>query len=194
LAIRFERVEASRLPLLVEWLTRPHVRASGWDETLLEDIRRGDPAGFGPHIAYRGPDAIGYIQWYAPAGDAEWWPGERDPGARGIDLFLAEGSRLGEGLGTLVLREFAAFLFRDPAVTRIQADPEPGNARAIRALEKAGFRSAGAVTTPDGEALLMLLERAAETSRSRADRPLLVVRTEHERVRTERLERLQRRR
>jgi RimJ/RimL family protein N-acetyltransferase len=162
MAIRFERVDAASLTMLAEWLARAHVRAAGWDETLLQDIRRGDPAAFGPHIAYSGRDAIGYIQWYAPVGDAEWWPGERDPGTRGIDLFLAEGGRLGAGIGTEVIRAFVALLFRDPTVTRIQADPEPGNARAIRALEKAGFRSAGPITTPDGEALLMLCERGAD--------------------------------
>jgi RimJ/RimL family protein N-acetyltransferase len=57
---------------------------------------------------------------------------------------------LGRGLGTAMVGEFVQFLWRDPAVTRIQADPAPTNARAIRCYEKAGFHSLGLITTPDG--------------------------------------------
>ena len=39
---------------------------------------------------------------------------------------------------------------------RIVTDPDPANARAIRAYEKAGFEKAGMVDTPDGPALLMV--------------------------------------
>jgi aminoglycoside 6'-N-acetyltransferase len=39
---------------------------------------------------------------------------------------------------------------------RVITDPEPGNARAIRAYEKAGFRKERLVDTPNGPALLML--------------------------------------
>ena len=35
-------------------------------------------------------------------------------------------------------------------------DPDPRNARAIRAYEKAGFHSDRLVATPDGRALLMV--------------------------------------
>ena len=35
-------------------------------------------------------------------------------------------------------------------------DPDPANARAIRAYEKAGFRKDRLVDTPDGRALLMV--------------------------------------
>jgi len=55
--------------------------------------------------------------------------------------------------------QFVKFLFEDPTVTRIQADPSPTNARAIRCYEKAGFRRVGPITTPDGGAVLMIIER-----------------------------------
>ena len=59
-----------------------------------------------------------------------------------------------------MVRAFVAHLFADPAVTRIQTDPSPLNARAIRCYEKAGFRRVGEVDTPDGQELLMICERA----------------------------------
>ena len=55
-------------------------------------------------------------------------------------------------------------LFENPQVTRIQTDPDPRNARAIRrngCYEKAGFRAVEEVQTPDGVALLMVCERPA---------------------------------
>ena len=80
---------------------------------------------------------------------------------RGIDQFLADPDALGQGLGTAMIRAFLSELFRDPGVTRVQTDPDPANARAIRSYEKAGFRAARLVTTPDGPALLMYVERRA---------------------------------
>ena len=84
---------------------------------------------------------------------------ETDPGVRGIDLFIGEPEMPGKGLGTELVRKLCEMLFADPAVTRIQADPDPANARGIRCYEKAGFRAAGLITTPDGPAFYMLRER-----------------------------------
>lgn len=39
---------------------------------------------------------------------------------------------------------------------RIVTDPDPANERAVRAYEKAGFKRARMVDTPDGPALLMV--------------------------------------
>jgi aminoglycoside 6'-N-acetyltransferase Ib len=74
---------------------------------------------------------------------------------RGIDQFLADAHSLDRGLGTRMVREFVQFLFEDPAVTRIQADPAPSNLRAIRCYEKVGFRRVGVVSTPDGAAMVV---------------------------------------
>ena len=113
-----------------------------------------------PYIALENGVPIGYIQSYVAMGAGDgWWPDERDPGARGIDQFLADPGRLGRGLGTAMVRAFVSELFADPEVTRVQTDPAPANARAIRCYEKAGFRRVGEVTTPDGPALLMLCDR-----------------------------------
>jgi RimJ/RimL family protein N-acetyltransferase len=88
-----------------------------------------------------------------------WWEDETDPGARGIDQFLADGERLGQGLGRAMVRAFVAELFRDPAVTVVQTDPSPDNPRAIRCYAAAGFEAVGEVLTPDGPAWLMRCRR-----------------------------------
>jgi RimJ/RimL family protein N-acetyltransferase len=143
--------------MLHEWLQRPHV-AEWWRPTpSFEEV--GLLQGY---IALHGDRAIGFIQSYVvkDCGDG-WWEDETDPGARGIDQFLAHGEDLGRGLGTAMIRAFVARLFDDPSVTDVQTDPEPRNARAIRCYEKAGFRVVREVNTPDGPALLMICTRPA---------------------------------
>lgn len=165
-AITFQKLTERDLPTLAEWLKRPHV-ALWWDSCSSIDKVRAqylrEMAGVSaalPNLAYLDGIPIGYIQPYvaAAAGDG-WWPDEHDPGVRGIDQFLAERKNLGQGIGTQMVMEFVKLLFSDPAVTRIQADPAPSNTRAIRCYEKAGFRRAGLITTPDGPAMLMVIDR-----------------------------------
>jgi RimJ/RimL family protein N-acetyltransferase len=106
--------------------------------------------------------AIGFVQSYVPieCHHDGWWLDEHDPGVRGIDQLLANAEQLGQGLGTAMVRAFVAQLFANPAVTRIQVDPAPGNQRAIRSYEKAGFHAARVVDTLDGGALLMYCDRS----------------------------------
>ena len=165
-SIGFRPLRRADLPLLHEWLARPHV-AAWWGEppSLAEVEAEYGPLVAGatdvrPYLALLDGEPIGYVQSYVAAGaGAGWWPDERDPGVRGIDQFLADEERLGRGLGTALVRAFVDLLLADPAVTRVQVDPAPDNARAIRCYEKAGFRSVGVVDTPDGPALLMRRER-----------------------------------
>ena len=165
----FEPLTLDDLPMLAEWLTRPHV-AEWWDDRVaLAELRedyepaiRGDVAQQCYIVHYNG-SAIGFIQSYTPAlhHDDGWWLDEHDPGVRGIDQFIADASNLGRGLGTAMVNAFVDKLFSDSSVTRIQTDPSPTNGRAIRCYEKAGFHPARVLNTPDGPALLMYRDRTA---------------------------------
>ena len=166
--IHFLPLDEDRIRLMASWLRRPHV-AEWWGtpdtiEQLRDDylVDAGDPPLARGYIATLDARPLGFIQSYVVKGAGDgWWEDETDPGARGIDQFLAEESDLGKGLGTLMVRTFVERLFADPTVTRVQTDPDPRNGRAIRAYEKAGFRRLRVVDTPDGPALLMIVERGA---------------------------------
>jgi RimJ/RimL family protein N-acetyltransferase len=136
--------------MVATWLTRPHV-AEWWNGPIALE------PGLRQFLALLEGQAIGYVQSYqavACQGDG-WWLDVQDPGVHGIDQFLADGEKLGQGLGTEMVRAFVGELFADPTVRRVQADPSPANGRAIRCYEKAGFRRVREIVTPDGPALLM---------------------------------------
>jgi RimJ/RimL family protein N-acetyltransferase len=174
-SITFRPLAEADLPLFHAWLTRPHV-AEWWQPTpSLEEVRADylpclaastvlpldAPAGVVQYLACEDGLPFAYIQAYRVMGgqDEGWWPDETDPCALGIDQFIAEAHRLGQGLGTRMIRTFLDVLFADPRVTKVQTDPAPTNARAITCYRKAGFRDVGVVDTPDGPALLMLVTR-----------------------------------
>jgi len=164
--IEFRPLRKEDLPLLLEWLNRPHVAEWWHDEGSLVELEAEyfppveSPGDARPYIAYAGERPVGYIQSYVAADfGTGWWPGQHDHGVLGIDQFLTDPNDLGRGLGTALVERFTAFLFEDPAVIRIVVDPLPTNRRAIRCYEKAGFRPIDTITTPDGPALLMTLER-----------------------------------
>lgn len=158
------------LPMLCEWLNRPHVVEwwGGEDErpTLGDVLAHYAPQALAekavtPYIAMRGGEPIGYAQSYVALGSGDgWWANETDPGVRGIDQFLANQTQLNKGAGTKLVRALVGLQFSDPSVTKIQTDPAPNNHRAIRCYEKAGFVRQGIITTPDGPAEYLIQTRA----------------------------------
>ncbi|MGD9943268.1 MAG: AacA4 family aminoglycoside N(6')-acetyltransferase [Burkholderiaceae bacterium] len=177
-AVTLRPMTEDDLPMLHDWLNRPHI-VEWWGgeqaRPTLQQVRQHylprvlAQEAVTPYIALLGDLPIGYAQSYVVAGSGDgWWPDEIDPGARGIDQSLADASRLGQGLGTRLVRALVDLLFRDPAVTKIQTDPAPANLRAIRCYEKAGFVAVKTVMTPDGPALYMVQTRESY-ERSRGD-------------------------
>ena len=162
----FRPLAFADLPLVHEWLGRPHV-AEWWseqpslDEMSVEFAEHLDAAhSTQSYLAYMNDEPIGFIQSYVVVdSDPGWWDDETDPGARGIDQFLGSAYQLGQGIGSAMVRAFVDGLFRDPAVTKVQTDPDVRNERAIRAYRRAGFREVGEALTPDGASLLMVRMR-----------------------------------
>jgi aminoglycoside 6'-N-acetyltransferase-1b/aminoglycoside 6'-N-acetyltransferase-2 len=162
----FRPLTHDHIPLLHDWLNRPHV-AEWWRgeqsidevcEKYLPRIAGADAAR--PFLAYLGGEPVGYIQWYdAHQGSPGWWPDTPGAGVVGIDQFLADGTRLDQGLGTAMVAQFVETLFGDESVREVRVDPHPENARAIRCYEKAGFRRVADIATPDGPAVWMSCER-----------------------------------
>ncbi len=162
----FRPMSAADLPLLLEWLQRPHLQDWWHGETSLKDVRRNylpaqeDFDTARPYIVYLNGDPVGYIQYYRVAeGKQEWWPDKPGAGVLGIDQFLADENQLNRGIGTAMITQFTRLLMKDFRIQEIRVDPHPDNIRAIRAFQKAGFREVGPITTPDGPALMMILRR-----------------------------------
>lgn len=162
----FHPLTEADLPLLCEWLNRPHLQEWWRRETVtLENVgekylpRIAGADAAHPFLAWLDGRPVGYIQWYDATEGAGWWPEPPAPGSLGIDQFLADGDRLGQGLGTAIVSQFTERLFADLEVREIRVDPRPDNPRAIRCYRKVGFREVGPITTPDGPAVLMVLER-----------------------------------
>ena len=131
-AYQFRSVSAQDLPLLREWLERPHVREwwgdPGRSLTRIAD-HIADPAIDVFIVNYRDV-AIGYIQSWNPHAEANHPCRDQPLGTRGIDQFIGEADLIGRGHGSAFIRAFIERLF-DAGAPRVVTDPNPRNARAI---------------------------------------------------------------
>ena len=154
---QFHPMTAADLPLLRGWLAMPHV-VEWWGEVdeqfelVSEDLHS---LAMDQFIVAADGRPFAYLQCY----DQMAWPenglGVHPFGTRGIDQFIGDPTMLGHGHGSAFIRDFTDGLLA-AGTPRVLTDPDPENARAIRAYEKAGFRSDGVVDTPDGLSLLMV--------------------------------------
>src|SRR5438309_3828280 len=151
LTITFRPLCEADLAMLHDWIHRPHV-AQWWgggdaganlENTTKKYLPRLQTvSSIKTYIALSSGDPIGFVQSYVALGCGDgWWEDETDQGVRGIDQFLCDGGKLGQGNGSRMVAAFVRHLFRDPAVTKVQTDPDPTNAQAIRCYEKAGFHA-----------------------------------------------------
>jgi aminoglycoside 6'-N-acetyltransferase len=152
----FRPMSAGDLPTIKRWLETPHVRKWWHDpaeqfELVSGDLGHPDMAQF--IVAVDGRE-FAYLQCYKLSA----WNcgfGLQPDGSRGLDQFIGEAGMVGRGHGSAFVGAFAGQLLAN-GTPRVVTDPDPANAPAIRAYEKAGFRRERLVETPDGTALLMI--------------------------------------
>ena len=163
--IGFVPVCAAHLPMLAEWMARPHWRRWWGDPDseldLIRDMIEGRDSTH-PFIFTLDDQPAGYIQvWFIadqrddPEVLAEYpWLTLLSETTVGVDLSLANESELGKGIGSTAVRLFTQNLW-DAGHRTIVIDPDPDNARAVRAYEKAGFRPIPELLGRTGDCLLM---------------------------------------
>ena len=156
-AYAFRTMTADDLPTIRVWLSRPHV-ASWWgdpDEQFALISGDLDHPAMHQFIVTVDGRAFAYLQCYDPAAWPEGGLGAQPAGTRGIDQFIGDPAMIEQGHGSAFIRVFVEALLHNGA-PRAVTDPNPDNARAIRAYEKAGFQQQRLVDTCDGPALLMV--------------------------------------
>ncbi len=106
--------------------------SSSW--SAATSIIRTWPSSSSPRRRGRSPicNATGLSAWNAGLRP-------QPAGTRGLDQFIGEPDMLDRGHGSAFIRVFAERLLAN-GTPRVVIDPDPTNARAIRAYEKAGFR------------------------------------------------------
>jgi aminoglycoside 6'-N-acetyltransferase len=153
----FRPMSIADLTLVRRWLGAPEVTQWWGDaneqfELISEDL---DHPAMDQFIVAKDDCPFGYLQCYDPTA----WPdnglGPQPPGTRGIDQFIGEPEMIDRGHGSAFIRAFIDRLLA-AATRRVVTDPDPANARAIRAYEKAGFHRDRLIDTPDGRAVLMV--------------------------------------
>ena len=152
----FGPLAAADLPLLRRWLAAPHV-ARWWGEPEHELALIGadlnEPRMQQYIVTFRARP-FAYLQCYEVAAWADAERAGEPAGTRGIDQFIAEPDLIGRGHGPAFIRSFLDRLFA-AGCPRVLTDPDPANARAIRAYQKAGFSRRRLVETAEGPRLLL---------------------------------------
>lgn len=159
------------------WLLEPHV-SRWWDdgaktpypdaaiEEYREAIQGKDPTYH--YLAQIDGRSAGMFQHYRIGDDPEYAEAlALGEDAIGIDLFIGEAELVGQGHGPKMLRQFlrdVAFPFHGIDVCVI--GPSVTNLLAIRAYEKAGFRSLKEVRVPPEPDPEFLMRLTAEELRS----------------------------
>src|SRR5947199_2507158 len=135
----FLAMTGADLPLIRRWLERPHV-AEWWHdpaeqfELVSGDLDHPDMA---QYIVASDGRPFAYLQCYNLS-DWNTGFGPQPSGTRGLDQFIGDLGMIGRGHGSAFIRNFTERLLAR-GTPRVVIDPDPANARAIRAYEKAGF-------------------------------------------------------
>lgn len=147
--IDFLPVQPEHYPLLRRWLNASHMR-EWWGEPeqelgYIRDMVEGRDS-TRPFLIVLDGEPVGYIQYWfiGHHQNEQWvkdnpWLMELPSEAVGVDLSIGEPHRLSQGIGSAALAAFVRML-RKLGHGTIIIDPDPDNARAVRAYKNAGFR------------------------------------------------------
>ncbi|WP_265516207.1 GNAT family N-acetyltransferase [Nitratireductor luteus] len=172
--IRFKPVMEAHLPMLAQWLSTPHMR-EWWGEPeeelgFIRDMISGRDS-TRPFLIVLADQPVGYIQnWFIGHHQNEQWVKdhpwlmELPSETVGVDLSIGDPDFLSKGIGSAALAAFVRRLIEEGHGSII-IDPDRGNARAIRAYAKVGFRPVPHLEGRTGDALIMQYDRhASETN------------------------------
>ena len=161
-------LQRADFPLLVDWLARPHVARWWGAPKALSAIE----AEYGPcldgddptllFLCHEGDRPIGMVQIYRMADELDYASAVGFPEAGTLDLFIGEPTACNRGLGRRVITLATERIWSTyPEVTGALAGPSVHNGQSIRAFEKAGFRSVGAVDVPgeDDQEMILYCDR-----------------------------------
>lgn len=161
-----KRLWASDLERMHLWLNAPHVRRRWYEGgTSYQEIEEGYLPRIDareaprPFVILHKDKAIGYIQFYLISDEGYASLVEVEDSA-GVELFVGETEYLYRTLGKHIVRSFLfEHVFSDLGIAVCVTGPEPKNAAAIRAYEKAGFRYFKSTHVPGEPEDLMMLGR-----------------------------------
>lgn len=155
----FRAVTRRDLPMLRRWAEQPHWQ-EWWDApdmavSEIEDHIDSDEVE--PLIVELDGKPVAYLQSYDPHLEDNHPYADQPFGTLGLDLSIGPAEMLGQGHGSALLAQFAGQLF-DEGCPRLIIDPNPENARAIAAYQKAGFVAFDTRSSEYGPALMMALD------------------------------------
>ena len=162
--VSFRPVTETDLPMLANWLARPHWQQWWGDPATelgyIEDMVEGRDT-TQPSIFQVDGEDKGYIQvWFVgDQQETKWvedypWLNLLSGDTVGVDLSIADAQELSQGLGTKVLKAFVQNL-RSEGYSEIIIDPDPSNHRAVHAYQNAGFIAMDELAGKTGDSLLM---------------------------------------
>lgn len=157
-SVEFEPLRESHFNLLHKWLNKPHVQAyyslRAW--TLEEVEEKFLPYVYSErsikgYIVASSNQPLGYIQSYPlkkyPFKDQDL-PAIIVEKAAGIDLFIGEEAKLGEGFGYEIINSFLE-KFIWPDYQYCLADPDIRNVASLRLFKKCGFKEHKSIQSND---------------------------------------------
>lgn len=157
----FRRMAEADLSLLRQWLATPDWRR-WWGEpgaelaSLAADLHE---PGMRLWIVSHRERPFAFLQDYDIHALPDHPYREMPKGSKGIDQSIGVAAMIGQGHGSTFIRTHAEQLIAEGAPC-VVTDPDPENARAIRAYEKAGFtRHREMETAGDWGPVLLMVKR-----------------------------------